>query len=369
MPQISGQRSGPFAYNPLVTRVITALSLTTTLALALAPQLASATLCEVCDNTIACSDPTEICLGGLPETDAGRCTTPCPNPSAQFGGCPTNYTCVPLTGGEQVCVPRSDDCTSLTSFTPRSPGQTCTTQSCTQGALCVGGVCSLPCTGLGQPGCPGGQFCGFIGLPDNPFFICGNGIGEGQVCNDGDVCQVGICLTDQNMNTLCYRNCGTGAGASSCSAAQTCANIPLQSGDSIDICQPPQSGPGPDAGFPDSGIWPDATTGFPDATSGFPDATTNPNPDAGEQPGRDAQTMNPGDDAQTMNPGDDAATNPGADAGSGSPDRSSGGGGGGGGVVRRSSGCTTLDVASADGLLLLLLPALLLISGRRRARS
>lgn len=354
-----------------MTRVIAALSLTSTLLLASFPQLASATLCEVCDGTIACSDPSEICLGGLPETATGRCTTPCPNPGAQFGGCPTNYTCVPLTSGENVCVPRSDDCTNLTNYTPAAPGQACTTQSCTQNALCLGGVCALPCTGFGQTGCPNGQFCGFIGLPDNPFFICGNGIGEGDVCNDGDVCTVGICLTDQSMVTQCYRNCGSGVAASTCQGSQTCTNVPLQGGEAIDVCTPPTAGPSPDAGVRDTGIHPDATSPtFPDATTSFPDATSNPGQDAQVvNPGDDARVTNPGEDAQVTNPGDDAQTNPGADGGTGSSDRGGGGGGGGGGgVVRRSSGCSTMDGSSADAVLMLMLPALVWI-GRRRLRG
>ena len=307
----------------------------------------------------------------------GRCVSPCPNPGVQFGGCPTDYTCVPLTDGSNVCAPRSDDCTNLFNYVPASPGQACSTQSCTNNALCIGGVCSLPCPAFMASGCPAGQFCGFIGLPDSPFFICGTPVDEGEACSGGDLCTVGLCLND-GSGSVCRRNCGSGVASSACQGSQTCQNVALQGGQSIDICDPAQIGPPPppDAGVRDTGVvFPDAQTGFPDAQTGFPDAMTQPNPDASTNPGDDATTEPTPDSGISGNT--DGGVGPGADGSAGSSDASRPSGPtGGGSVVRRSSGCTCVSApAPMHPLmgLLLVAPALVLVrrrlSGPRTRRS
>lgn len=368
-----GQTTAGIAYKPSVNLVRTSSSLAL-LALvagfAALPGEALATACEPCSGSVACSGLDEVCLGGLPENDGvnGRCTAPCPNPGAAFGGCPTDYTCIPLNDGSRVCAPRSDDCTALGNYTPAAPGQSCSTQSCTNNALCLDGTCRSTCSSFGSTaGCGSGEQCGFIGLPTSPVFVCGTPVGEGALCNTGDICTVGLCL-DDGTGARCFRNCGSGAGSSSCQPSQTCDSVELQGGAVIEICQPPMTGPAPDAGVRD--------VGFPDANASFPDAMTNPAPDANgsfpdamTNPGLDAST-NPGDDARVTNPGDDAQVGEGdggtvrADTGRAS------GGGSGGGVVRRSSGCSAMG--GADGvvsLAVLVLPALVLVRRRRRARA
>ena len=333
------------------------------------PMLAYASPCGVCDTAAPTCAANEVCIAGLEPTGTGRCVASCPNPTAAHGGCQADFTCVPFQDGSRRCIPRSDDCTNPTNYVETQIGQSCQTNSCVAASLCLDNVCTATCNVFGGGGCPGGQFCGAIGSPTAPFFICGHAVGEAEICNLGDLCSAGFCLND-GTSTQCYRNCGVGPGAMSCRSGQTCDNIPLQSGDSLDLCMPPMPGgvvPQPDAGPPDVGfVFPDAfVPSNPDAfVPSNPDAFVPSNPDASMQTNDDARPLQPGEDARPAS--DDAsAPGPGADAGPAEQRDASAviPRGNGGGTLRRTGGCATTDSTTP----LALFGVLFLMLRRRRA--
>ncbi|MCK6547403.1 matrixin family metalloprotease [Myxococcota bacterium] len=217
-------------------------------------------LCEVCQGSLpnACANGGE-CFTGIPERNTGRCVTPCPNPGATDGGCPTNYTClqVGLGNGQtgDFCFPRSSDCTDLTNFTELDLGQNCTgNPPCAAGLDCIG-ICSQTCTGgPGQGNCPSGYACETFNFESGPESYCAPPVNEGQNCNGIKACTTGPCLVSGSSNiATCYRDCAGNPGA--CNNAQTCNTYQLSAGGSVSICEPPGVPPRPDAGVPpDTGV-------------------------------------------------------------------------------------------------------------------
>ncbi|MFO0723320.1 MAG: hypothetical protein U1E65_06035 [Myxococcota bacterium] len=336
---------------------------------------ASAVPCAICNATTACSDPSEICVSGIPENDGmtGRCVTPCPNPTAAFGGCPTNYSCIPLGSGDTACLPRSDTCANVTGYTPTFLGQACTTNSCDSHQLCIGGVCQVWCIGNGDQGtCSSGQICG--DLVGSDIGACGPPLSEGTACGNPSLsCTDGICI-DSGSGAVCLSHCHN----NTCSNGETCTTFNFQGGQMAQACSPPggvpDAGTTPDAGFifPDASTPPPPDAGFPDSGSVFADATEIPDfgfvfPDAAE--GSDAGNVNNNDAGTSMN---DGGNNPevdggSGDGGSGSADAHSSnnnGHTGGGSTVRRGGGCSAFGDLG-DGLWMLA-PGLGFLALRRR---
>lgn len=338
---------------------------------------AGANPCDLCGTT-TCSGAGEVCLEGIPDTNPnGRCLTPCPNPGAAFGGCPQHYTCVPLTDGSRVCIPRSSDCTNVTNYVERQLGETCTTESCASGLICFG-ICTRECTGFPNQGsCPSGMVCGRFGVT-NPIDICGYQVNEGDSCSgSAPACTVGLCL-DTGSGSVCYRDCA----ASTCATNQTCQTYNLNGGGMVSVCEPPGAVAPPADSDSD---------GIVDSSDNCP-STWNPDQSDIDRDGQ-GDTCDPDDDGDFVNdssdncplisnanqqdsdfdgigdacdgvgpsdggipdfgfpPGFDAGLPPGFDGGGvGADARTSTrtGGGGSGGSPRRSSGCRCVAGESMD---------------------
>jgi len=241
-------------------------------------------MCEECSWGVpnACAN-SGVCLGGIPETNSGRCAVPCPNPNAMDGACPTNFRCqrYGLQGGGSgyYCVPKSSDCTNLTNFTELDIGQNCDGDPpCKAGLTCIG-ICSETCT----PGsCPNGFACESFNFQSGPRSYCAPPVSEGQNCDGLRACTVGPCLQNQQGQATCYQDCTNNAAA--CNNAQMCNQYTV-GGRSVGLCEPPGVPP-----LPDGGVVPDTGTQNPTRDGG-----TNPNPaDGGVQTGSDGGGTNPG---------------------------------------------------------------------------
>lgn len=262
-------------------------------------------LCEVCQGGIpnACADSGE-CFTGLPERSVGRCATPCPNPAALDGACPTNYTCLQVQGTD-YCFPKSSDCTNLTNFTEIGLGQPCSgNPPCSSGLQCVG-ICSPEC-GSGFPACPSGMGCeAFQGGQS----FCLPSVREGASCAGYTSCETGPCLNVSGTAT-CFRDCAGNPGA--CNNAQTCNTYNLQGGGQVSICEPPGVPPRPDAGIPpDTGVPGCAcdVTGSCDLGCAC-DPACVVDEDGGVAPGQDASTPPPSDGGGVSPPKPDASVGP-----------------------------------------------------------
>lgn len=194
-------------------------------------------LCELCSWGLpdACAN-NGMCLSGLPETNQGRCATPCPNPSATDGACPTDYTCVPVQNSGQYCVPKSSDCNDLSNFTELQLGQTCGgTPPCATGLTCIG-ICSQSCTSS-PDNCPAGFVCETFSFQSGLQSYCAPPVGEGQNCDGIKACPSGPCLlANSGGHSICYQEC-TGDPAA-CNNAQTCTTYTI-SGRTVGLCDPP----------------------------------------------------------------------------------------------------------------------------------
>jgi hypothetical protein len=265
-------------------------------------------LCEACSWGLpnACAN-SGACLSGLPETNQGRCATPCPNPNVTDGACPMNYTCVRYSvqggGGGYYCIPKSSDCTNLTNFTELQLGQACTGDpACAAGLTCIG-ICTQTCT-FNPDTCPTGFACETFNFQSGAQSYCAPPVDEGQNCDGIKACPTGPCLQNSgSSNSICYKEC-TG-NPSACNNAQSCVSYQI-SGQTVGLCEPPGVPPRIiDAGVP----------GGADANACACDVSSSCDPDGAGQCGCDP----------------DCTTNPEADGGSSgnAPDAGNGGNGGG----------------------------------------
>lgn len=232
-------------------------------------------LCEVCQQGLpgACMG-SGVCLTGFPEPSGGRCTMPCPTPSAPDGACPNQYTCIQVQfqGGrtESHCIPKSYNCADLSSFTELAIGQQCNgNPACASGLTCIG-ICSTQCTGApGQGSCPSGYACESFNFQSGAESFCAPPVNEGQNCEGIKACTAGPCLLSGNNIATCYQDCANNSAA--CNNAQQCDTFNLQNGGTVSICEPPGVPPRPDAGVaPDSGVTLDVGPGNP-GDGGTPD--------------------------------------------------------------------------------------------------
>lgn len=210
-------------------------------------------LCEECSWGLpnACANSGQ-CLGGIPETNSGRCATPCPNPNATDGACPTNFGCQRYTfqggGSGHYCVPKSSDCTNLTNFTELDMGQNCDGDPPCLGSLSCIGICSQQCT---AGTCPAGFACESFNFQSGPQSWCAPPVTEGQNCDGLKACLDGPCLLNQSNQATCYQDCTT--DPSQCNNAQMCVTYTV-SGGTVGLCEPPGVPPLPDGGVvPDTG--------------------------------------------------------------------------------------------------------------------
>jgi matrixin len=218
-------------------------------------------LCETCTGIPNACANGGVCVGGLPEANGGRCSTPCPNPSAMNGGCPNLYGCYQLQNASgSYCLPMSRDCTNLTNIPPAIVlGQTCNGDPpCASGLDCIG-ICSPTCTGAPNQGsCPAGYACAEFKFQDGTTHAyCAPPVREGQGCAGITACTGGHCLASGQGVATCYKDCA--GNPSACNNAQECSTYALQGGGQVSVCEPPGVPPRPDAGIPpDTGIHPDA---------------------------------------------------------------------------------------------------------------
>ncbi|MEE2901270.1 MAG: matrixin family metalloprotease [Myxococcota bacterium] len=256
-------------------------------------------LCEICSWGLpnACAN-SGVCLSGLPETDQGRCATPCPNPNASDGACPNNYTCVQYSfqggGGGYYCIPKSSDCTDLNNFTELQLGQACNgNPPCAAGLTCIG-ICSQSCT-TNPDKCPAGFACETFNFQSGAQSYCAPPVTEGQNCDGIKACTTGPCLlSNGSNNSICYRECTGNPNA--CNNAQSCVQYTI-SGRTVGLCEPPGVPPRIiDAGIPgasDTGIQCPCDTSNACEPNCDCDNDCSTNTDAGTTPG---PGTNPGDD-------------------------------------------------------------------------
>jgi uncharacterized protein (TIGR03382 family) len=233
-------------------------------------------LCEECSGVPGSCANSGACVAGLPETNGGRCVTPCPNPNIMDGGCPSLYTCARYTSGF-YCIPKSSDCTDLNNFTELDLGQSCSGDPpCRAGLTCIG-ICSQECT---AGSCPNGYQCETFQFQSGPRSFCAPPVNEGQSCEGIQACTVGPCLQDQSGRATCYQDCTGNPGA--CNNAQTCVEYTV-SGRTVGLCEPPGVPP-----RPDGGVVPDTGTVVPDGGGVIEsDGGVGPSPDGGVGPAPD----------------------------------------------------------------------------------
>lgn len=243
-------------------------------------------LCEECSFGLpnACAN-SGVCLTGIPEAQAGRCATPCPNPNVTDGACAANFTCVRYSfqggGSGFYCIPKSRDCTNLTNFTELDLGQQCSGDPpCKAGLTCIG-MCSQQCN-QSPDNCPNGFACESFNFQSGAQNWCATPVAEGQNCDGLRACPSGPCLLDSAGAATCYQDCTNNAAA--CNNAQQCVNYTV-GGQPVGLCEPPGVPPLPPR--PDSGIH--ADSGSPPFDSGTGPRDAGVGADGGPVGGYDAR--------------------------------------------------------------------------------
>lgn len=232
-------------------------------------------LCEVCEGNVraACAN-NGVCVGGFPGNE-GHCVTPCPNPGAVDGGCPTKYTCYSFQGGGSYCGPKSGDCGNLDNFSELPFGAACQgNPPCSSPYECIG-ICSQQCQANVPSSCPQDYACETFQFQDQSGRVfeeswCARSVGEGDNCSGLTACQTGPCLGDGNGPSICYQDC-TG-NPTACNNAQECNTYRVGT-QTVGLCEP--AGVPPNPVFPDAGPipQPDAGSTLPPRDGGTPGCT------------------------------------------------------------------------------------------------